>query len=1197
MHLINVFVIPFFLFFHVHVYALPTYTDVNIQYTNGSVELDDLRLTDDELRWLNSKKQFFIAIDRTMHSSLLQTVPDQKAKGINVDYLGLLQQNLKVNIVLRIYPQASDAANALKNGDIDVMLTDLLNTRPKDISFNVSRPLITTYPVLVTTIENTMSPIGTHLPVSIARVKGYPANSDIYRSFPNATIIDYDDYYEALASVSSGDNLYFIGSNIVTSTLISRYFTHSLNTIKYYDCPCKSSFFFTRKEMPVLPEILNRFVQSLTNEVRRDVAQNWLNVGNLDFINQPLALTKQERKWIKKHPTVNVLVTSFHPPFLITDKEGTPRGMMGDLLNIIELQTGMKFVPVSSPVTSSGESLHPEGNWDIFPGAIYTEQREHQVAFTNALMMSPYVYVIKKDRMKIHKILPGMKVGLPLYYGLGETLKAQHPDVEWVAVDNASAAFHQVQEGKLDALVTLQPTAQYMLDHYYPDSQIFFRIQDIPRAAITFALPRGEPELKSIIDKALNNLPPSELLRLTEKWTKMPNVTIDTWDLYSQQFYIVTALAVSLIVSSLLWGFYLLREVNRRKAIQGDLENQISFRKALSDSLPNPSYVVEPSGLIASHNSAFAQYFTPEYYATASLPLTHPHSPFLTIMAEFSGLQLDEDGYRPIITCEFEISNGLATRYIKHWVTFCDMPASADRVFICGWEDITETHSLIHALEVEKNKAIDATVAKSQFLATMSHEIRTPVSSIMGFLELLASQTQSAEQQAEAMKLAYSTGQSLLGLIGEILDVDKIESGKYQLQPEWVSLADHLMMIYRAYHTLAARKNIALTLDSSIAQNTLVMIDPQAIKQVLNNLLSNALKFTEAGGVTLNASLTQEDNDTARLVIHVKDSGCGLSEEEQKVLFKPYSQTRCGRQQTGSGLGLLICKQLVAKMQGEISVKSCPGVGSTFSISIPVAIMSRKSMVADNHQNSCQLSARLKILIADDHPTNRLLLKRQLNTLGYAVTEACDGQDALIKASEQHVDLLITDINMPKLDGFELTQALRQKNHPLTIWGLTANAQTHERERALSHGMDLCLFKPLTLDRLKIHLSQLNVVTAPSTAYQHLDIERLQADTENDPELIREILMTFIDALHEDLSLAQLAWQEEDWPAFKKRIHRIHGSAGILNLIDLRKICHQLESLVTPPDAKIITKQMEKLEACSGEIKQEIAHYLTNADA
>lgn len=226
MNFFNTFFTFVMITFSTYSYALSGYTDYEVQCISGSVELDDMRLTDHELRWLNSKKNFIVAVDKTMHSALLETVPGQRAKGINADYLGLLQQNLKVNVTVREYARTEDAVSALKAGEVDAMLTDLLNRHYKDAALNTSLPLITSYTVLVTTVDNTMLPLSTTQPVKIARVNDYPAIEVITRSFPNATVVDYPDYYKALSSVSSGDNQYFIGSNVITSTLISRYFTH-----------------------------------------------------------------------------------------------------------------------------------------------------------------------------------------------------------------------------------------------------------------------------------------------------------------------------------------------------------------------------------------------------------------------------------------------------------------------------------------------------------------------------------------------------------------------------------------------------------------------------------------------------------------------------------------------------------------------------------------------------------------------------------------------------------------------------------------------------------------------------------------------------------------------------------------------------------------------------------------------------------
>lgn len=1174
-------------------FASPAYTDYELKYSNGSLKLEDFHLSDKELRWLNTKKNFIVAIDSNMQSALLKTEPTQQAKGISVDYLGLLQQNLKVHVVLRLYPGENEAASALEKGAVDMILTDLLNSPPEKKSFNISQPLITTFPTLVTNVNYTMSPLTTNKQVKIAHVKGYPIGDGILHAFPNATIVDYADQYEALSSVDSGLNQYFFGNNITTSMLISEYFPHSLNVIKYYNSPKQSNFFITRKETPELFTILNGFISSLSNEVRRDVIHKWISTGNLGYIEHPIDYTQREKKWMSAHPTVKVLIPPFYPPFSMANEPGGPRGIIGDLFNIIEIQTGMKFLFVTEGYTASQGIFQSRMNWDIRAGTVDYEKWQDQFFFSNVIMTSPYVYVINRERNKDQKIKPGMKIGLPSYYGLAEKLKKSNPEISWVAIDNPTAAFHLVQDGGLDALFVTQSTAKYMVDHYYPDSQVFFRATGVPDAEIAFAIPRGEPELMSILNKALNTLPDSEVLHLIDKWTKMPEIKIDTWNLYSKQFYIVAAMAISLITSSLLWGFYLLREVHRRRVIQVDLEKQVSFRKALSDSLPVPCYVIDYEGRILSYNRAFKKYFSPESYTNALLPLTNSASPLSLTMPQLSGLHFDEHGNRPVNICEIEISNGHVKRKIKHWQTICDMPASDDGVFICGWEDITETFSLIHELEIEKNKAINATVAKSQFLATMSHEIRTPVSSIMGFLEMLTQPSQSEKQKTEAIRLAYSTGQSLLDLIGEILDIDKIESGVYQLQPELIDMSEHLTSIYSSFHALANRKKILYSLNSSLVNHQLLMIDPQAIKQVLTNLLSNALKFTETGSVVLKAHINTQGKKSGDLILEVIDSGKGISAEEQELLFKPYSQTHCGRQQTGSGLGLMICKHLVEKMDGKILLKSQPGIGSTFIVTIPVSMHVGENNDKNIPKESRSLPISLQVLVADDNPTNRLLLTRQLNSLGYDVTEACDGEDALNKAQKNSYDLLITDVNMPQLDGFELTKTLRLQNNTLTIWGLTANAQIHERDRGLRSGMDLCLFKPLTLDMLKYYLSQLPPSSSNQGGHQQLDLQVLKENTDSNAELINELLLTFVSTTQDDLKFARDSLQTHDFSLFKSHIHRVHGSAEILNLATLSNICQQLESMPSLTEIETINRLMDSLDDLFISLRDEINRYLS----
>ena len=358
-------------------------------------------------------------------------------------------------------------------------------------------------------------------------------------------------------------------------------------------------------------------------------------------------------------------------------------------------------------------------------------------------------------------------------------------------------------------------------------------------------------------------------------------------------------------------------------------------------------------------------------------------------------------------------------------------------------EELAQKRALSCALEREKDKAIQATKAKSRFLASMSHELRTPVSAIVGFLELLAKPELNVGQRKEAIELAGSTAQTLLGLIGNILDIDKIESGKYQITPQWSDVAQLVSQQCHTFDALAQQKGIALHCHSPLREGTTLWLDPQALRQILNNLIGNALKFTAEGAIQVSCRLVQADETQGELTLTVSDSGCGISEEEQTTLFHRYAQARQGRQQTGSGLGLVICKELVALMQGRLEMVSRPGVGTTFTIILPVKV-SRCAIHTPQALPVRPLALPgLSILIADDHPTNRLLLKRQLSTIGYRVDEACDGEEAENKLASKHYDLLITDLNMPKKDGLALAASLRRRYPSLVIWGMTASALLH----------------------------------------------------------------------------------------------------------------------------------------------------------
>ena len=1150
--------------------------------SNHQVIPPAIYLDHDDFIWLTQKHSLTVAVYDAESQPLSMNSITGRYWGMNADYLSLLRKALNIKVNVKLYADEQQALAALLAGRVDVVLNTPGGVSPQKAPFITSLPLVQGYPTLVTRLAEVMKPFHDNsdkLRVAIAR--DFPAESFIKQFFPNASVTSFANEYQALASVASNQSDYFLGNNLTTSFIIARDFYQTLGMVKFWREPQSSNVFIALDSQRQLVNILDNFISSLTEPQHSQIAQSWIDMGNLSFLTKKLVLTPRETRWLEKHHTLRVVINPYYAPFSMMDESQEIRGIVGDILNLLQMQTGLTFEPVIANSNEEMASIVRGGDWDILSSATYSPEREEQVAFTHPFLTTTFVMVTRVVAKQAEVVKPGMKVAIPAYHALTEKLKTKYPGMQWVEVENTSVALSMLDQGKIDAVVSTQLASRYFIDHYYPNRLRYFRIPDEHTAQISFAIPRGSQELQSILNKALDDIPPKELMNLAGKWVKIPEVKIDTWNLYNRPFYLVIILATLLVVSSLLWGAYLLRAIRKSKEAQAALEYQLGFRQTLFNSIPVPVYVISLEGELESYNSAFEAFFTPELHAAMHFSLFDRRHPLADI---FAALQPDiQQGLlvNQVIPHQLVLNNGTEERLILHWLTLCQLPTNTPPTLICGWKDITESRQLMGALQVEKDKAIDANRAKSAFLATMSHEIRTPVSAIMGFLELLTTHSQSPAAEKESIQLAYSTAQSLLGLIGDVLDMEKIESGNFELAPEWVDLTSLLATTVSSFEGVATLKNLRLSVDYRLEKTQALWLDPQAVKQVLANLLSNAIKFTVEGGIEVIAQTHAQGTDQTRLTLSVKDSGAGISPQEQQHLFKPFSQTKWGKQQTGSGLGLTICRELVERMAGTIDMASQPGRGTTMTVTLTTAVADLEKVAAISFTPKSLVSGpkALRIVIADDHPTNRLLLRRQLATLGYRVDEAIDGVAALALIEANPYDLLITDLNMPNMDGITLTRRVREFNQDIIIWGLTANAQAEEKERCLVMGMNLCLFKPVDLPQLEAALQS---VAGPSQAdplSEFIDMATLQALSLGDNGLMRQMLAQSRLENDQDLLAAGQALQLQDWPTLQRHLHRINGTAQLLGATSIHLLSEQLENaLATQQHEAVIDEGMRELE-------------------